>query len=359
MRDLRFAGGAISIRGGELYHHGILGQKWGVRNGPPYPLSPEKHSKSEKSAGYQKSIDGMSSNDRIKSRKFSISGDRKKGLSDSQKRALKIGAAVAVTCLAGYGLYKSGALSNFKRNGVPDLSDSDWADTRIEDIQAQVNATMSKLNQVHSRDMATSRLKDDIVSRAKDISATQGRGKAPSRIAKETVEQVLKTANSDWDGRSGNCGGSAISGVARMLGFNTTAKNFDGMSVARVMSDCFDLRDNEHIDLRSGSPTLVKILSDVNEAKAFLVRRFGENAVGTICTGVKGQRYGHVFMWAIENGRVRLFDPKRGYSSELIESHWDAFNVPNYQFSCVTKLSDAFSEGRVNWEALSEYLNLK
>ena len=22
----------------ELYHHGIDGQKWGVRNGPPYPL---------------------------------------------------------------------------------------------------------------------------------------------------------------------------------------------------------------------------------------------------------------------------------------------------------------------------------
>lgn len=32
----------------ELYHHGIKGQKWGKRNGPPYPLDPEDHSKKEK-----------------------------------------------------------------------------------------------------------------------------------------------------------------------------------------------------------------------------------------------------------------------------------------------------------------------
>lgn len=39
-----------------LEHHGILGQSWGHRNGPPYPLSSGKHSASEKKAGWRKSL---------------------------------------------------------------------------------------------------------------------------------------------------------------------------------------------------------------------------------------------------------------------------------------------------------------
>lgn len=34
----------------ELAHHGILGQKWGVRNGPPYPLGGGAYTSSEKKA---------------------------------------------------------------------------------------------------------------------------------------------------------------------------------------------------------------------------------------------------------------------------------------------------------------------
>lgn len=39
-----------------IAHHGILGQKHGVRNGPPYPLGSGDHSASEKKAGWRDSL---------------------------------------------------------------------------------------------------------------------------------------------------------------------------------------------------------------------------------------------------------------------------------------------------------------
>lgn len=49
-----------------LIHHGILGQKWGKKNGPPYPLDAGDHSSSEKKAGWRKSLDNIKEAKKVK-----------------------------------------------------------------------------------------------------------------------------------------------------------------------------------------------------------------------------------------------------------------------------------------------------
>jgi len=90
-----------------LEHHGILGQKWGVKNGPPYPLGASEHSTSEKKANWRKSIDKSSSSKHTKNNFSKDDADNeKRGLTDKQKTAIKIGMAAAAVALAAYGTYK-------------------------------------------------------------------------------------------------------------------------------------------------------------------------------------------------------------------------------------------------------------
>lgn len=82
-----------------LKHHGIKGQKWGVKNGPPYPLNASDRSASEKKGGLKASLSSESSNKNISSPGFH--------LTDKQKKYIKIGAAVAGAALVTYGAYKT------------------------------------------------------------------------------------------------------------------------------------------------------------------------------------------------------------------------------------------------------------
>lgn len=72
-----------------LAHHGILGQKWGVMNGPPYPLGSGDHSAREKREKWKKSL-GNGRNEELYDRKKKIksssnSSDKK---AESQKKTV-------------------------------------------------------------------------------------------------------------------------------------------------------------------------------------------------------------------------------------------------------------------------------
>ena len=76
-------------------HNGILGQKHGVRNGPPYPLDEGDHSSSEESAAKKAGISvgtssGKGSLDNVESSTKKESTDKKESSSDtSQKKPTK------------------------------------------------------------------------------------------------------------------------------------------------------------------------------------------------------------------------------------------------------------------------------
>ncbi|MCD8119748.1 MAG: hypothetical protein LUE29_09785 [Lachnospiraceae bacterium] len=73
--------------GRELYHHGILGQKWDKRNGPPYPLDASDHSSSEKKAGWRDSLKKTVSSAKQKHQSNLEKKYEKKGMSSSDAEA--------------------------------------------------------------------------------------------------------------------------------------------------------------------------------------------------------------------------------------------------------------------------------
>ena len=76
-------------------HNGILGQKHGVRNGPPYPLEEGAHSSSEESAAKKAGISvgtssGKGALDNVESANKKETSDKKESSSDtSQKKPTK------------------------------------------------------------------------------------------------------------------------------------------------------------------------------------------------------------------------------------------------------------------------------
>ena len=138
-----------------LEHHGILGQKWGKKEGPPYPLGSGDHSSAEKSAAKAAGVkvgqdSGKGSIANVK-KKSTSSKSAKKGMTEEEKRAAAVEAVKSGDRkkIAKYASYLSSQELQDAENRVRNLSNI----TRVDQSQQKMSkADVAKMEAIRSGD---------------------------------------------------------------------------------------------------------------------------------------------------------------------------------------------------------------
>lgn len=272
----------------ELYHHGILGQRWGKRNGPPYPLSGGAHSQREKKHG----ANGWSveAKKEIKqTRKISSSnptGENKKfNLTDKQKKAIKIGVAAtatAVVVIGGMYLYKTGKL-----NGL-----------------------------IHKGKSSTGMVVGDV-----ELPDTESVFKKMNKP--DDLDSVLRSVNPS--GEHNNCYNCVVGAISRLCGYDVTArpdtrnkKGFPFNDLCRI----FNLDPTDDTQVRR-----IPRNGDFNKLTNKIIKNYKDGDAGAISCEVlnvkTGQYGGHTFNWKLNDGVVSFFDTQPGVDDKYIRLYYD------------------------------------
>lgn len=235
-------------------------------------------------------------------------------LTDKQKKAIKIGAAVAVTALAAYGTYrlaKSGKLNEIALIGK---------------------------NKVNSMLAGNA---DDVVNSAK--------GNVKRLAHNEPLSDVLKNTNPlrGTDNGKNNCSVCGITAFLRMHGYDVTAKGTGGekQNLGGLVETCF-----KNVKVLDGSAT--KFGRSRNDAAEMLLKRYGQNAEGVCNIQWKGRPDGHVFNWKIKDGVVSFFDAQNGWDDATVSnSFWGKIDPQG--FLQLARLDNA----EINLDAIKAFVN--
>lgn len=263
--------------GDYLEHHGILGQRWGQLNGPPYPLTNSGHSSKEKSSADKAGVTvGKSSG------KGSIKNLKRTGLSSTQKKIL-IGAGITVaSVLAVYGAYKLykvyGASNN---NKVVNDFIKGISKTKVSDISGFEN----KKKVVVPNDSKT------LQSFAKDINTSHSRTNCGS--CSTTVIQNLVEGSNKYESLS-----EVPKHMRSVKSDGTLGNGYD----PNKLIQCF--KNGKWEAPISGMNR--KELSNKVEDK---LKSFGEGSYGILYPDqLVGKQSGHYFSWCVSGNKVHVIE---------------------------------------------------
>lgn len=264
----------------ELYHHGILGQRWGKRNGPPYPLDASDHSTVEKKAGWRKSL----TNEK-ESAKTLISESLGKNLvSSHQKYGMDL---VSIAAVGAAGLAVSLA-----SNG----------------IQAAKNKKEDKL-------FYEKRAKQREESGEKIDEATGFYKKAKQSTRQEDIDAVNPDYKLGGYGASNNCMLCTITYDLRRRGYDVEARKMAGNGLdANALKRYYEKPEINRVSRKDSETN--KLSKDynvnqrnmINNARSDLVKQ-GDGARGNIMVMWRGyQAGGHSMAYEINHGSLEIID---------------------------------------------------
>lgn len=284
-----------------LEHHGIKGQRWGERNGPPYPLDQKTHNKVVK--------DGSPSKKPVKKaddESQPVNGKQK--AKTAQQIVEQNGDLTTELAYVGVTVAVIGAQALLKKFAIN---------------------SMHKSHKKHSTELSNKYMGD--YANVREFT----KASPPKKIAGEhSIEDDAAAVNPlfavDKPYTTNNCTLCATTYDLRRRGYDVTAKMCDnGMVVKNTLKDIYEGAK----DIGVGSNT-----NTWDDVKKFAVKKFPEGSRGHISIRSPFASLGHSMAWEIKGGKLRVIDPQSNDTNVDLNS--DLFKLWGPSMTSFTRLDN-------------------